>query len=222
MGKQHDAIDECLRQFIDAQHVFFVATAPSGPLGHVNVSPKGLDSFRVLDPHTVAYLDFIGSGIETIAHVRDSGRICLMFCAFDGPPNILRLHGRGDVIEPADRRFAELKHAFPASPSLNVRAIVVVRVTRISDSCGYGVPLMTYVGDRSQMEAWVERKGPQGLEEYQRRKNSTSLDGLPGLRWTAETVAAPNPKNPAVGPSDLERSEAPPGVGPRPTDQSQS
>jgi hypothetical protein len=182
MGKLYAEIDDRLRAFISKQHMFFVASAPTGPDGHVNCSPKGLDTFRILSPARVAYLDFVGSGVETIAHLRQNGRVVIMFCAFDGPPNIVRLHGRGVSVEPRDPEFAALRTGFGAARG--VRAIVRVDLTRISDSCGYGVPLFRYEGERPQMGEWAERKGEDGLEKYQREKNAASLDGLPGLRWT--------------------------------------
>jgi len=182
MGKTYAEIDDRLRSFIARQHVFVVASAPTGPGGHVNCSPKGLDTFRILGPTRVAYLDFVGSGVETIAHLRQNGRVVIMFCAFEGPPNIVRLYGRGVAVEPRDPEFAALLAGFDAKPG--VRAIVRVDLTRISDSCGYGVPLLRYEGERPQMGEWAERKGEAGLESYQREKNAVSLDGLPGLRWT--------------------------------------
>ena len=185
MGKTYTEINEKLRAFIEAQHCFFVASAPNGSGGHVNCSPKGVDSFRILGPTTVAYLDFVGSGVETIAHVRQNGRVVIMFCAFAGPPNIVRLHGQGEIVEPNDAAFAALIAHFTHLPG--VRAIVRVELTRIADSCGYGVPLLGYEGERTQMATWAERKAEAGLlEAYQREKNAVSLDGLPGLRWTEE------------------------------------
>ncbi|HEX3597757.1 MAG TPA: pyridoxamine 5'-phosphate oxidase family protein [Polyangiaceae bacterium] len=184
MGKLYERIDEPLREFIEGQRVFFVATAPSGSQGHVNVSPKGGDSLRVLAERTVAYLDFNGSGVETVAHLRDNGRITLMLCAFQGPPKIVRLHGSGVAVEPRDGRFAELHRYFP--PSNNVRSIIVVEVTRISDSCGYSVPLYAFEGHRSTLEAWAEKKGPEKLAEYRQKKNATSIDGLAGLPSVTE------------------------------------
>jgi hypothetical protein len=184
MGDVFDRIDARMRAFIEAQHLFFVASAPSNG-GRVNLSPKGLDSLRVLDERTVAYLDFVGSGIETIAHLRENGRIALMFCAFAGPPKIVRLHGRGETIEPGDSRFASLRKLLPAAPP-GERAIVVVHVARASDSCGYAVPLYEYSRERSALGAWAEKKGPDGLVSYQRDKNARSVDGLPGLRWVEE------------------------------------
>ena len=185
MGKTYTEIDDRLRSFMARQHVFFVASAPTGPGGHVNCSPKGLDTFRILGPTRVAYLDFVGSGVETIAHLRQNGRVVIMFCAFEGPPNIVRLYGRGVVVEPRDPEFSRLLASFDAKPG--VRAIVRVDLTRIGDSCGYGVPLLRYEGERPQMGEWAERKGEAGLETYQREKNAVSLDGLPGLRWTEAT-----------------------------------
>jgi predicted pyridoxine 5'-phosphate oxidase superfamily flavin-nucleotide-binding protein len=172
-----------LREWIAAQHLFFVATAPLGATGRVNLSPKGTDSLRVLDERTVAYLDFVGSGVETISHLRENGRITLMFCAFAGPPKIVRLHGRGEAIEPADSEFAALRARFPEAAG--TRAIIRVHVERASDSCGYAVPLYAYEGERTALGVWAEKKGPDGLVKYQRDKNALSIDGLPGLRWVA-------------------------------------
>ncbi len=179
MGRIRSAIDDAAKKFIEAQHVFFVASAPLDPNGHINLSPKGLDSFRILGPSTVAYLDLTGSGIETVAHIKENSRIVLMFCAFNGPPNILRLHGRGRVIEPKDADFEALAGHFPCSDS--TRSIIVVEVTRVADTCGYGVPLMKYEGNRPQLRDWAQRKGPAGLEQYRKEKNIQSIDALPGL-----------------------------------------
>jgi len=179
MGRLFDGIDEKLAAWIRAQHLFFVASAPSSG-GHVNLSPKGLDSFAILGPRRVAYLDVVGSGAETIAHLRDNGRITLMFCAFEGPPRIVRLYGRGEAVEPGDPEFAELAARFPAYPS--TRAILRAELSRIADSCGYGVPLYQYRGERSQLTEWADRKGPEGLRTYRLENNRTSLDGLPALR----------------------------------------
>ncbi len=182
MGRTYHSIDDRLREFIEAQRLFFVASAPSGADGHVNVSPKGGDTLRVLDGSTVAYLDHVGSGVETIAHLRENGRIAVLFCAFEGPPRIVRLHGRGEAVEPLDPGFAALRERF-APAAGGVRSIVVVHVERTSDSCGYGVPLFRYEGERPHLAQWAEKKGPEGLESYQRQKNATSIDDLPGLRW---------------------------------------
>lgn len=180
MGKLFPTIDDRLRAFIEAQQLFFVATAPSGDEGHVNCSPKGLDTFRILGPTTVAYLDFTGSGVETIAHVRQNGRIVIMFCAFAGPPKIVRLHGRAAVVEPNDAEFAALAAHFGEIP-YGTRSIIRIDVTRISDSCGYGVPLMTFERQREQLPAWASRKSEEEMREYQRKKNGESIDGITGL-----------------------------------------
>jgi hypothetical protein len=158
--------------------VFFVATAPNAG-GHVNCSPKGRDSFRVLDPRTVAYLDYAGSGIETVAHVRQNGRIVLMFCAFEGAPRIVRLHGCGDVLAAGSPAFAALSPAFPSATA--ARAILRIALTRVSDSCGFGVPLYQYRGHREHLDTWAEKKGRDGVRAYVREKNSRSIDDLPGL-----------------------------------------
>ncbi len=181
MGKVFDRLDARLTEWLGAQHVFFVATAPAGREGLVNLSPKGLDSFTILGPCEVAYLDLTGSGAETIAHLRENGRITFLFCAFEGPPKIVRLYGRGRVVEPQDAEFAGLRAKF-GSPAL-ARSIVVVELTRIADSCGYGVPLMRFEADRTQLTDWAERKGPDAVREYQAQHNRESLDGLPALRW---------------------------------------
>ncbi len=179
MGKPRLQIDEDLARTIQEQHVFFVATAPLDPQGNLNLSPKGLDSFRILGPRSVAYLDLIGSGVETIAHLKENGRIVLMFCNFQGPPNIVRLHGMGRVVEPHSSEFASLAQKFPVYEG--TRTIIVVDVTRISDSCGFAVPIMKYEGERIQLLSWVEKKGADGLKMYKQEKNRRSIDGLPAL-----------------------------------------
>jgi hypothetical protein len=188
MGKVYEGIDRHWRDWIARQSVFFVGSAPLDGDGHVNVSPKGpIGSLRVLDEHTVAYLDVVGSGAETIAHVRENGRIVVMLCAFEGPPRILRLHGQGEILEPGDPRFTELLAGFEYEPAADEsrRAIVVVHVTRIADSCGYGVPLMDYAGERPHPDKWAAKKlrtkGPNALREYEEEHNRESLDGLPAL-----------------------------------------
>lgn len=179
MGLIEQGVDADLRRWIERQHLFFVATAPSGPGGHVNVSPKGRDTLRVIDERTLAYLDLTGSGIETAAHLRENGRVTLMLCAFSGPPRIVRIHGRGRVVERSDPEWDRFRPLFP--PLEGDRAVVVIEAQRVSDSCGYGVPLLEYAGERTQMDSWVEHKGPDGIDAYQRGHNE-SLDGLPGLR----------------------------------------
>jgi hypothetical protein len=153
--------------------------------GHVNLSPKGLDTLRVLDPHTLAYLDYVGSGAETIAHLRENGRIVVMVCAFAGAPRIVRFHGRGEVFEPHDGTFHRLRGLFAPEPP--ARAIVRIAIRRIADSCGFGVPLLAFQGNRTQLGDWAARKGEEGLVQYQEEKNSVSIDGLPALRWPERT-----------------------------------
>src|SRR3954470_19929841 len=169
MGQLSAEIDTALQAFIARQHVFFVATAPLAADSHVNVSPKGLDTFRVLGPTEIAYLDLVGSGVETVAHLRENGRITLLFCAFDGRPRILRLYGRGRAVEPHDGGGGRLAAAFPNYPG--ARSVVLVEIERIADSCGYGVPLFQYAGDRGQLTAWADRKGAEGLDRYKAEKN---------------------------------------------------
>ena len=193
MGREYERIDDHWRGWIARQPLFFVGSAPLAGDGHVNVSPKGPGgSLRVLDDHTVAYLDVVGSGAETIAHLRENGRIVVMFCAFEGPPKILRLHGRGEVVSPGEDRFDELlaRCEFDElGPPEARRAIVVVHVKRVADSCGYGVPLMDYAGERPHHDAWAQKKmrtrGADALLDYQREKNSVSLDGLPAVELDA-------------------------------------
>jgi predicted pyridoxine 5'-phosphate oxidase superfamily flavin-nucleotide-binding protein len=198
MGKVFERIDDHMREWVARQALFFVGTAPLAADGHVNVSPKGpIGSLKVLDDTTVAYLDIVGSGAETIAHLRENGRVVIMLCAFDGPPKIVRFHGRGEVVTPGDARFEELiERCGFSEPSLPEarRTVIVVDVDRISDSCGYGVPLMSYEGQRPHSEAWAAKKlrvgGQEAISEYQRQKNATSIDGLAALD-AAETDAQP-------------------------------
>jgi hypothetical protein len=180
MGKLYDALTPDLEAWIGRQKVFFVATAPLSGAGHVNCSPKGGDTFRVLSEREVAYVDLTGSGIETAAHVQENGRIVLMFCAFDGPPKIVRLHGAGEVVYPGDLRFAALAQRFPAHRG--VRAIIRVSLTRISDSCGYAVPLYQCIGNRDALDRWAQQKGEEGLAAYRQDKNRESIDGVRGYK----------------------------------------
>jgi predicted pyridoxine 5'-phosphate oxidase superfamily flavin-nucleotide-binding protein len=180
VGTTSTVIDEELSAWLAAQHMFFVATAPSGDGGHINCSPKGSDSFRVLGPTTIGYVDFTGSGVETIAHLRDNGRIVVMFCAFDGAPRIVRLHGRGEVLRPDHEQFAGLLQRFQQR-SLGVRAIMRIEVTRVSNSCGYGVPILNFERERDTLASWAEKKGEAGVAKYWREKNARSLDDLPGV-----------------------------------------
>jgi hypothetical protein len=180
MAKVFECIDERLEAWIARQRMFFVGTAPSDG-GHVNVSPKGpIETLRVLDGRTVAYLDLVGSGAETIAHLRENGRIVIMLCAFEGGPRIVRLHGHGEVVDADAVEFPDAT----ALPEQH-RTVIRVDVERIADSCGFGVPLMEYVGERSQSRAWAQSKlakqGPGALEDYKAEKNALSIDGLPAL-----------------------------------------
>jgi hypothetical protein len=188
MGKVFEGIDDRLARWIASQPMFFVGTAPLDPDGHLNVSPKG-GVLRVLGPSCVAYLDFVGSGAETIAHLRENGRIVIMLCAFSGPPRILRLHGRGSIVVAGEPGFDELLSSCAFEDVGSVpearRSIVTVSLDRIADSCGYGVPLMSHEGRRPHMELWAAKKlrvgGPDALLDYQREKNSVSIDGLPAV-----------------------------------------
>ena len=180
MGRVLDGISAELAAFLEAQPVFFVATAPDDPTGFVNCSPKGLDTFRVLDDHTVMYLDLTGSGIETVAHLRDNGRITLMFCAFTGRPDIVRLQGRGRVVLADDAEAAPYLATFPAYPG--ARSVIVVDVERVSSSCGFGVPRMTLDAPRQELVDWAGKKDADGLARYRAEKNARSIDGLPGMR----------------------------------------
>ncbi len=179
MGKVFEEITPKLTEWISAQKMFFVSTAPLAANGHVNCSPKGGDSFCVLGPHEVAYADLTGSGIETVAHLRENGRIVVMFCAFEGGPNIVRLHGQGEVITPSHPDFSELEKRFP--PQVGLRTIIRIKVSRVADSCGYAVPFYDFVAHRDVLDKLGEKLGPEGLAEYRSRKNVTSIDGLPGL-----------------------------------------
>jgi hypothetical protein len=179
VGRVCSSIDERLAQFLQAQHLFFVASAPLAAEGHVNVSPKGLDTFRILSPTRVAYLDLTGSGIETVAHVKENGRIVLMFCALQGSPTIVRLHGKGRVIECGDSEFASVSSLFPKYEGR--RCFVVVDVTRVSQSCGFAVPLLRFEADRPTLGEWTRKKGEDSLKQYRETKNRTSIDGLSGL-----------------------------------------
>ena len=183
MGKLHDCITPAHAAFIEKQHIFFVATAPLSESGRVNLSPKGLDCFRVLSENKVAYMDLISSGNETSAHTLENGRITLMFCSFDGSPNILRLYGKGFAVLPGSGDWKLYAPHFKTYPS--TRQIIVANIDMVQTSCGFGVPLFTYSGERDIHFEWAEKKGDVGLREYVLEKNLQSLDGLPtdlGLR----------------------------------------
>ncbi|MDP1848627.1 MAG: pyridoxamine 5'-phosphate oxidase family protein [Solirubrobacteraceae bacterium] len=189
MAREFDTIDGHLATWIAQRELFFVATAPLSTDGHVNVSPKGpIGSFRVLGPTTVAYLDIYGSGAETIAHLRENGRIVVMLCAFSGPPRIVRLHGRGEILRAGDEGFARvLAQADFEEPSIPEahRSIVRVEITRIADSCGYGVPLMSYEGERPHNTLSARKRlrtgGAAAIADYIAERNATSIDGLPAV-----------------------------------------
>jgi len=177
MGKLHDSIKPAHKEFIEKQHIFFVATAPLSPDGRINLSPKGLDCFRVLSENKVGYMDLISSGNETSAHTLENGRITMMFCSFEGAPNILRLYGKGFVVLPDTEEWAVYSPHFKIYPS--TRQIVVADISLVQTSCGFGVPLYDYAGERDIHFEWAEKKGADGLHEYIREKNLKSLDGLP-------------------------------------------
>ncbi len=182
MGKIFEQINDEMAAWIRQQQIFFVATAPLAPDGHLNCSPKGGDSFRIIDPLTVAYQDLTGSGVETIAHLRENRRIVLMFCSFEGAPKIVRLHGEGEVVIPSHPDFPSLAALFPQNPG--VRSIIRVGVTRVSDSCGFAVPFFDYRGDRDSLDKWAEAKGAAKLKEYRKERNARSIDGLPAFDIT--------------------------------------
>ena len=179
MAELFSSVRPDLAQWWHEQPMFFVATAPSGDGGHVNLSPKGYDTLRVLAPDRVAYLDLTGSGVETIAHLRENGRITLMACAFTGNPRISRIYGRGVVHAVGTPGFDELAPEFPDLPGR--RSIIDVAVQRVTTSCGFAVPLMDLVDDRDRLLAWAEGKGEDGLAAYWEAKNAASIDGLPGI-----------------------------------------
>lgn len=184
MGKLHARIDDRLRRFIEEQPVFFTATAPLAGDGHVNLSPKGRSgTLVVIDDQTLAYLDFGGSGAETIAHVRENGRITLMWCAFSGPPNIVRIHGEGEAVFRDDPRWAGLVALFGDADGPAARAVIVVRARRITDVCGYAVPFMEYQGERTLHAEYFGRKTDDEFAAYCEKKDfiATSVDGLPAL-----------------------------------------
>jgi hypothetical protein len=177
MANVLSSISAELQAFIEAQHIFFVATAPAGADGHVNLSPKGMNTFRVLGPNLVAYLDLTGSGNETAAHLVQNGRITFMFCAFEGKPVILRLYGKGRIVAPDSPEWADLSAQFTLFPG--ARQIIVADISRVQTSCGYSIPLMKFQADRDTLVKWAQAKGEEGLAQYKEKKNRTSIDGLP-------------------------------------------
>jgi hypothetical protein len=177
MGRVYKHIEAPVRRFIEEQPMFFVATAPMAEQGHVNLSPKGMDTLRVINPDTIAYVDLVGSGAETIAHLRENGRITFMWCSFGPKPRIVRAYGQGTHLVPGSNRFGELMEAFPAHRA--VRSMIRVRVTRVADSCGFGVPEMNLVGQRGKLAEWGDDRTAEELETYKRERNAVSIDGLP-------------------------------------------
>ena len=178
MGKEFAEIDESIRDWVGSQKMFFVATAPLSHNGLINCSPKGMDTFRILGPRTIAYLDLTGSGIETIAHLRENNRIVIMMCAFEGTPKIFRFYGKGQVFEKGSAPYEE--HISSFDELIGTRAIIHIDLDCIRDSCGYSIPLYDYLGDRDVLSKWSE-KGDEGVKEYVRQNNQSSLDGLPGI-----------------------------------------
>lgn len=189
MAKVYDGITDRIAAWVHEQPMFFVSTAPLAADGRVNVSVKGtMGTFRVFDERTFGYVDLTGSGAETVAHLRENGRICIMFCSFETRPDIVRLHGTGRVVLVDDPGFEEALARFGEAGTARrraARAVVVVDVTRVSDSCGYGVPLMELVGERDVLDSWAERRDEQTIREYRARKNQRSLDGLPAIPVSA-------------------------------------
>ena len=184
MGKFYESISGAHQEFIKRQHLFFVSTAPLSQEGHINLSPKGLDCFRVLSASKCAYMDLISSGNETSAHTLENGRITFMFCSFEGPPVILRLYGKGFTVLPGSREWDEYAPHFVIYPS--TRQIIVAEISKVQTSCGFGVPLYTYEGERKIHFEWAEKKGRDGLEEYVKEKNLQSIDGLPTVLGLTE------------------------------------
>lgn len=188
MGTVFPDLDDDLREWIGGQPMFFVGTAPSGDGGHVNLSPKGgPGTLQVLGPKELAYVDLFGSGIETVAHLKQNGRIVVMFCAFAGPPKVLRVHGRGEVVEMADPRFEELFARFSLADEMlpTVRSIIRIDIERVADSCGYVVPEMTVKSERKALyrtaKAWIRQRGDDAIQQYCDVNNGESIDGIAGL-----------------------------------------
>jgi hypothetical protein len=194
MGKVYQSIDKRIQSWVNQQQMFFVATAPSGTSGSVNVSPKGQDTLRVIDEHTLAFLDSGGSGIETVAHVRENGRIVIMMCAFTGPPKIYRFHGTGAVVFPGDPGFEQLVSHFDLSVA-GIRSIIRIDVTRVSDSCGFGVPVLEFQAERDIGRKYLANQGIENTRAYLQEQNAASIDGLPGIT-ESEAQAFQGPTDP--------------------------
>ena len=195
MGSTYEVIDRNMREWIEKQRLFFVGTAPLSMSGSINISPKGHDTLRVISENTLAFMDLGGSGIETIAHIRENSRVVIMMCAFEGPPKIYRFHGNGEILLPGDSGFDDLSASFDRA-TLGTRAIVIVHVERISDSCGFGVPLYTYQGDRPTFPNYIKKQGVESIRELLHAENESSIDGLPGIsREEAHRYQGPMPKD---------------------------
>ncbi len=177
MGRKYETISDQVADFVADQPMFFVATSPLAGDGPVNLSPKGGDSLRITGPNSVVYADLVGSAAETVAHLRENGRITIMWCSFGERPRIVRMHGQGRALFPGDERFAGLAALFPPLPGL--RSIISIEVSRIADSCGYGVPEMELVASRNSLTEWIDRRTPEELTQYMRENNASSIDGLP-------------------------------------------
>ena len=177
MAKFFETIDEATHKFIGRQKMFFAASAPLDSSGHINLSPKGMDTFRILDERTICYLDLTGSGNETAAHVAENGRLTIMFCSFAGAPLILRLYGRGEVVHKTSEKWDELADLF--EDFAGTRQIIMLHVESLQTSCGFAIPLYEFKEDRTKLIEWAENKGDEGIEDYWREKNQTSIDGLP-------------------------------------------
>ena len=179
MGKEYAEIDGAIRDWVGNQKMFFVATAPLAPGGLINCSPKGMDTFRILGPRTIAYLDLTGSGVETIAHLRENKRIVIMMCAFEGSPKIFRFYGKGQAFQKGSPQYDEYVSNFQEFPG--ARSIIYIELDRIIDSCGYSIPLYDYAGERDVLVKWAENKGTDGVKKYVEENNQTNLDGLKGI-----------------------------------------
>lgn len=201
MGINDEGVTDQLSKWLMDQPIFFVSTAPLDADGHVNCSPKGnRDEFVVIDHETVAYLDQTGSGIETVAHLRENGRITIMFCAFTGAPRIVRLQGHGEFCLRGDAKFDQLIIRFPTSIGAGARAVIVVHLDRVADSCGFGVPLMSFTRHRPALDAWSNKKGTEGVANYQQKHNLMSIDNLPGIDPVDVSANdAPRGSNPGDG-----------------------
>ena len=175
MAKFYTSITKRVQQFIEKQKVFFVATAPEK--GRINISPKGMDSFRVINENRVLWLNVTGSGNETAAHLLENDRITIMFCSFEAAPNILRLYGKGKEIKESDTNWSELVSLFPTTPG--TRQIFDITIESVQTSCGMSIPFYEYKGEREELNDWAIEKGDAGIKQYWKDKNVTSIDGLP-------------------------------------------